>query len=59
MKLILIKSIKNMVNLIIFDDLVFSYRKNRKISEFYCRSRKLNSSCIFIGHRILKTLIEH
>ena len=39
---------KEYVNLIIFDDLVFS---NKKISEFYCRSRKLNCSCIFIGHR--------
>ena len=28
-------------NLIIFDDLVFS---NKKASEFYCRSRKLNST---------------
>ena len=51
MKLILIKLIKN-VNLIIFDDLVFS---NKKISEFYCKSRKLNCSCIFIGHRYFKT----
>ena len=31
---------KEYINLIIFDDLVFS---NKKISEFYCRSRKLNS----------------
>ena len=30
---------KRYVNLIIFDDLVFS---NKKVSEFYCRSRKLN-----------------
>ena len=44
---------KNYVNLIIFDDLVFS---NKKISEFYCRSRKLNSSCIFIGHRYFKNI---
>ena len=35
------------VNLVIFDDLVFS---NKKISEFYCKSRKLNCTCIFIGH---------
>ena len=41
------------VNLITFDDLVFS---NKKISEFYCRSRKLNCSCIFIGHRYFKNV---
>ena len=34
---------KEYVNLIIFDDLVFS---NKKISEFYCKSRKLN--CVFL-----------
>ena len=45
---------KEYVNLIIFDDLVFS---NKKISEFYCRSRKLNCSCIFIGHRYFKNII--
>ena len=39
---------KNCVNLILFDDLVFS---NKKISEFYCRSRKLNCTSIFIAHR--------
>ena len=44
---------KEYVNLIIFDDLVFS---NKKISEFYCRSRKLNCSCIFIGHRHFKNI---
>ena len=43
---------KEYVNLIIFDDLVFS---NKKISEFYCKSRKLNCSCIFIGHRNMKS----
>ena len=42
---------KKYVKLIIFDDLVFS---NKKISEFYCRSRKLNSSSIFIAHRYFK-----
>ena len=54
---------KKYVNLIIFDDLVFS---NKKISEFYCRSRKLNCTCIFIGHRYfnnidrtLKNNIDH
>ena len=44
---------KGYVNLIIFDDLVFS---NKKISEFYCRSRKLNCTCIFIGHRYFKNI---
>ena len=44
---------KNYVNLIIFDDLVFS---NKKISEFYCRSRKLNCTCIFIGYRYFKNI---
>ena len=44
---------KEYVNLLIFDDLVFS---NKKISEFYCRSRKLNCSCIFIGHRYFKNI---
>ena len=28
----------------------------KKISEFYCRSRKLNSSTIFIGHRYFKNI---
>ena len=44
---------KKYVNSIIFDDLVFS---NKKISEFYCKSRKLNFSCIFIGHRYFKNV---
>ena len=44
---------KEYINLIIFDNLVFS---NKKISEFYCRSRKLNCSCILIGHRYLKNI---
>ena len=44
---------KRYVNLIIFDDLVFS---NKKVSEFYCRSRKLNCTCIFIGHRYFKNI---
>ena len=44
---------KDYVNLIIFDDLVFT---SKKISEFYCRSRKLNSSTIFIGHRYFKNI---
>ena len=29
---------------------------NKKISEFYCRSRKLNCSCVFIGHRYFKNI---
>ena len=29
---------------------------NKKISEFYCRSRKLNCSTIFIGHRYFKNV---
>ena len=44
---------KKYVNLIIFDDLVFS---NKKVSEFYCKSRKLNCTCIFIGHRYFKNI---
>ena len=44
---------KDKINLVIFDDLVFS---NKKISEFYCRSRKLNCSTIFIGHRYFKNI---
>ena len=44
---------KGYVNLILFDDLFFS---NKKISEFYCRSRKLNCTCIFIGHRYFKNI---
>ena len=44
---------KDKINLVIFDDLVFS---NKKISEFYCRSRKKNCSCIFIGHRYFKNI---
>ena len=39
---------KNKINLVVFDDLVFS---NKKISEFFTKSRKLNVSCVFISHR--------
>ena len=39
---------KNKINLVIFDDLVFS---SKKISEFFTKSRKLNVSCVFICHR--------
>ena len=44
---------KNYINLIIFDDLLFS---NEKISKFYCKSRKLNCTCIFIGHIYFKNI---
>ena len=44
---------KEYIDLIIFDDLVFS---NKKISEFYCRSRKLNCSTVFISHRYFKNV---
>ena len=44
---------KRYVNLISFDDLVFS---NKKVSEFYCKSRKLSCTCIFIGHRYFKNI---
>ena len=44
---------KTYVNLIIFDVLVFS---NKNISDFYCRSRKLNCTCIFIGHRYFENI---
>ena len=40
---------KKYINLIVFDDLVFS---NKKISTFFTQSRKLNVSCVFISHRI-------
>ena len=36
------------INLVIFDNLVFS---NKKISEFFTKSRKINVSCVFISHR--------
>ena len=39
---------KKYVNLVVFDDLVFS---NKKISTFFTQSRKSNVSCIFISHR--------
>ena len=44
---------KRYVNLIIMDDLIFS---NKKISECCCRSRKLNCTCIFIGHRYFENI---
>ena len=39
---------KDNINLVIFDDLVFS---NKKISEFFTKPRKPNVSCVFISHR--------
>ena len=39
---------KDKINLVVFDDLVFS---NKKISEFFTKSRKSNVSCVFISHR--------
>ena len=39
---------KDKINLVIFDDLVFS---NKKISEFFTKSRKSNVSCVFLSHR--------
>ena len=39
---------KDKINLVVFDDLVFS---NKKISEFFTKSRKINVSCVFISHR--------
>ena len=44
---------KEYINLIIFDDLVFS---NKKKFELYCRSRRLNCSTVFIGHRYFKNI---
>ena len=32
------------------------YFQIKKISDFYCRSRKLNCTCIFIGHRYFKNI---
>ena len=43
-----IKISKDKINLVVFDDLVFS---NKKISEFFTKSRKSNVSCVFISHR--------
>ena len=42
------KTSKDKINLVIFDDLLFN---NKKISEFFTKSRKLNVSCILICHR--------
>ena len=44
---------KKYTNLVIFDNLVFS---NKKISEFYCKSRKLNCTVTFIGHRYFENI---
>ena len=37
---------KDKINLVVFDDLVFS---DKKISTFFTQSRKLNVSCVFIA----------
>ena len=42
---------KNKINLVIFDDLVFS---NKKISTFFTQTRKLNFSCVFIARSFFK-----
>ena len=39
---------KAYTNLIVFDDLIFS---DKRISEFFTKGRKINSSCIFLSHR--------
>ena len=39
---------KAYINLVVFDDLIFS---DKRISEFFTKNRKINSSCIFISHR--------
>ena len=44
---------KKYVNLIIFDDPAFT---NKNISEFYCRSRKINCTCIFVAHRYFQNI---
>ena len=51
MKSILIKIDKNKINLVVFDDLVFS---DKKISTFFTQSRKINVSCVFIAHSFFK-----
>ena len=43
------KSDQNKINLVVFDDLVFS---DKKISKFFTQSRKLNVSCVFISHSL-------
>ena len=40
---------KNKINLVVFDDLVFS---DKKMSTFFTQSRKLNVSCVFIAHSL-------
>ena len=44
---------KKYVNLIIFDDPAFT---NKDISEFYCRSSKINCTCIFVAHRYFQNI---
>ena len=47
---------KNYVNLIIFDDPVFSNKKISIVSSIVSKSRKMNSTVIFIGHRYFKNI---
>ena len=42
---------KNEINLVVFDDLVFS---DKKISLFFIQSRKINVSTVFIAHSFFK-----
>ena len=42
---------KNTINLVVFDDLVFS---DKKISLFFTQSRKINVSTVFIAHSFFK-----
>ena len=35
---------------------MISFFQMKKISKFYCRSRKLNSTCIFVCHRYFKNV---
>ena len=42
---------KNKINLVVFDDLVFS---DKKISTFFTQSRKINVTCVLIAHSVFK-----
>ena len=35
---------------------MISFFQIKKISEFYCRSRKMSCTCIFIGHRYFRNV---
>ena len=45
------KIVINKINIIVFDDLVFS---DMKISKFFTQSKKLNVSCVFMAHSFFK-----